>query len=431
MNNRCKRIVVVDGYSTARDLLPELLDRNVECLHVQSTPQLPAPVAASFSAALYDADLGYVGDVDAAARLLQGFAPDAVIAGSEWGVTFAEAVSHRLRLPTNRIETIGARRDKFEMIETVRQHGLHAAQQAKVRDVYAAQAWAESCGRWPIVVKPLASAGADGVYICRNADDIAHAFESELGHGNFMGGTNDSLLLQSYLPGPQFIVNAVSHDGRHYITDVWEQTTAIRGSDVIPCHLDLLDPTLPRAKALIEYTLSALDALGIENGPSHSELKWTPQGPALIECGARLMGAAMDAPSYRFAGLDSQAMVYAQVLAGTDEERAALFAKRHYTRKRHITTLLFTFDTDGKVRSTGGLDRLQRLPSFHAHYRALADGAKVWKTADWLCCGGVIYLVHDDPYQILSDIDTFRTWEKCGMLYALDALAPLDTKVGA
>lgn len=418
-----KRIVIVDGYSTARDLVRELLDRNVECLHLRSTPQLPASVAKSFDATPYDADLGYVGEPPAAAEMLAPFTPDAVIAGSEWGVTFAETVAHHMGLPTNRIETVGARRDKFEMIEAVRMHGLHAAKQTRVSDVEAARAWAERHGAWPIVVKPPASAGSDGVFICRSHSDIVQAVARELGKQNFIGCRNESLLLQSYLSGPQFIVNAVSWGGRHYVTDVWQQSTTTTRSSVIPSHIDLLDPSEPGFAALVNYALAALAALGIENGASHSELKWTPNGPALIETGARLMGAAMDSASYRFADAESQAMVYAQMLAGTATQRDELFARRHYAMNRRMTKLLFKFREAGEVRGTDGLQRLQSLRSFHAHYRGLGRGARVHATADWLCCGGVVYLVHEDPDQIGSDIEIFRTWERRGELYDLAPLA--------
>lgn len=412
-----KRIVIVDGYSTSRDLVPELLDRDAECLHLRSTKQLPAPVATCFNAECYDADLGYVGEAADAALLLSSLAPDAVIAGSEWGVTFAETVAHLLGLPTNRIDTRAARRDKFAMIETVRQHGLHTAAQANVGDAASAKAFALEQGSWPIVVKPLDSAGSDGVSICYSVADIERAVNCELGRGNFMGSVNRSMLVQSFLSGPQFIVNAVSQHGQHYFTDIWAQTATIRDRAVVPSHIELLDPTQARTEELMRYTRIVLAALGIRNGASHTELKLTANGPALIETGARLMGAAMDAPSYRFAGADSQAMAYAKVLVPSDHEAQSLFAQSCYTRKRHMTKLLFNFDREATVRGTDGLARLRDLPSFHAHYRPLGKGDRVWRTADWLCCGGVVYLVHDDPKQVRTDIATFRDWEKRGELY--------------
>lgn len=411
-----RRIVVVDGYSTGRELVRELSTRDIECLHLRSTPELPAVVRSCFDRRPYDGDLGYLGPAEDAIAVLRAYRPDAVVAGSEWGVTFAETVAQGLGLPTNRPATRAARRDKFEMIEAARRHGLLVAEQAIAQDAAAAHAWAERHGAWPIVVKPLASAGSDGVSICHDHADIEAAFANALGREALLGGVNEHLLLQSFLPGPQFIVNTVSWNGRHRVTDAWSMITAVRGRDVVPGGIQLLDPATPEAEALILYTLRVLDALGIENGPAHTELKMTPQGPALIETGARLMGAAMDEPSYAAAGLRTQANVFAGVLAG---EAEAGFDEECYRLRRPMTKLLFNFDRHGEIRGTEGLGRLRELPSFHAHYRPLSRGARVWRTADWLACGGMVYLIHDDPSAIEADISRIRRWERRGELYAV------------
>ncbi|WP_181832920.1 ATP-grasp domain-containing protein [Bosea caraganae] len=411
------RVVIVDGYSTGRELLRELLDREAECLHLQSTPELPAPVANCFDRMPYDGDLGYLGTVPAAIEALATLKPDAVVAGSEWGVTFAERIAAGMALPGNRFETIAARRDKFEMIEAVRRSGLLVAEQAAVATVAEAHAWAKRHAAWPIVVKPMKSAGSDGVTICQDHADIDTAFAQELGRENFMGCVNSRLLLQSFLPGPQFIVNTVSWGGRHYVSDLWSMSVAVTGSRVVPGGIHLCDPTLPRAQALIAYTLQVLSALGIENGAAHTELKWTPQGPALIETGARLMGAAMDEPSYARAGMRTQANVFAEMLASCASGREALFAAGCYGLHRQMSKVLFNFAADGRIRGTAGLSRLRELPSFHAHYRPLGRGDRVWQTGDWLACGGMVYLVHDDLRQISADIKTIRLWEARGELY--------------
>jgi hypothetical protein len=88
-----------------------------------------------------------------------------------------------------------------------------------------------------------------------------------------------------------------------------------------------------------------------------------------------------------------------------------------------MTKLLFIFDAAATVRDAKGLARLTTLPSFHAHYRPLSPGEPVWKTADWLACGGVMYLIHDDPNRIAADIAEIRNLERCGALYGLDPVA--------
>jgi hypothetical protein len=141
------------------------------------------------------------------------------------------------------------------------------------------------------------------------------------------------------------------------------------------------------------------------------------KGPAIIETGARLMGAAMDRDSYRAAGMRTQASIYAEALAGTATDWAGTSGRRHYAFGKHLTKLLFSFGEAGHVRSIDGLERLRDLPSFHAHYRALKVGGRVWKTADTLACGGVVYLIHEDAEQIAADIGRIREWEKRGQLY--------------
>lgn len=405
----------------------ELLERNVECYHLQSTPQLPAPVTGCFDPRPYDGSLGYLGDPAGAAEVLAAIGPDAVVAGSEWGVLFADELAWRLGLPGNRIRTARARRDKFEMIDAVARAGLRTARQIALASPDGAVQWAERHGRWPVVVKPLNSAGSDGVSICHSEADIRNAFAKALNRRNFMGEYNAQLLLQSYLDGPQYIVNTVSHRGRHIVTDAWHMTIeTLPGSAIVANEVHLLDAAEPRARALIDYTLEVLSVLGIDNGAAHTELKWTADGPALIELGARLMGAAMDRPSYRAALQETQASAWAGLLASDDEAAEASVRRGHFVRRRALSKVFFSFSGAGVVRSVDGLRRLRELPSFHAHYRALQVGDRVWRTADTLACGGVVYLVHDDPKRIDADLRQLRAWERSGSLYDIAAFSTPD-----
>ncbi|MEJ0064827.1 MAG: hypothetical protein WDM85_04835 [Caulobacteraceae bacterium] len=120
-----RRIVIVDGYSAGRELVRELLERNVECLHLRSSARRPA--TAGFDATLYDADLGYAGDLDAAIQLLDELGPDAVVAGSERGAMFAELIAHGLNIPANRAESIGDRRLALTRLRLARRPNLQVA----------------------------------------------------------------------------------------------------------------------------------------------------------------------------------------------------------------------------------------------------------------------------------------------------------------
>jgi hypothetical protein len=263
------------------------------------------------------------------------------------------------------------------------------------------------------------SAGCEGVEVCHSHADIDHAFMYALYRDNLLGCFNDQLLIQSHLSGPQFIVNTVSHGGRHQITDAWHVPyTTVPGGSIAMETMALLSPYARKSRELFDYTRAALSALGIENGAAHSDLRFTPNGPALIETNARLMGGAMDRLSYQAAGMRTQASRYADILTAQPSEAARLIGT-DYTVERHLTKVFFVFKEAAIVDGVAGLAKLKSLRSYHAHYRPLDEGERVWRTSDSLFCGGAVYLVHDDPHQIDADVRQFRRWEREGALYSL------------
>ena len=86
MQRQRTRAVIVDGYSTGRELLGALKDRGVECLHLRSSAELPPEVARCFDATGYDADLGYAGPPAEAAEALGRLRPDVLVKGADYTI---------------------------------------------------------------------------------------------------------------------------------------------------------------------------------------------------------------------------------------------------------------------------------------------------------------------------------------------------------
>jgi hypothetical protein len=87
------------------------------------------------------------------------------------------------------------------------------------------------------------------------------------------------------------VVDHVSRDGIHKTSMVWvydKGTT--NGANFIPFGIKPVDPTSIEAIALINYTRGVLDAISFANGPSHAEIKMTPDGPCLVEINCRACG---------------------------------------------------------------------------------------------------------------------------------------------
>lgn len=417
-----RTVIVVDGYSTARELVKEINLHGGTCVHVRSAETPPARLSAAFDSSPYRQDLGYLGSVAEAAAVIQPLKPVAVVAGSEPGVEYAEAVAHKLGLPSNRADRAKARRNKFEMAKAIEAAGLAGARQEIAENADDAAMWAQAQGSWPVVVKPLESAGSDGVVVCRSVEDVKSAADAALNKSNLLGISNTAVLVQTYIEGVQFFVNTISVAGRHTVTDIWRMTLRpVPGYSNAMEDWFLLDPGTDEARSLIEYTFKAIDALGIVNGPAVSEVRMTKSGPALIETGARLNGPTMEREPYILSGLKgTQATALAQQLVAPQLFEQEWVEQGGYIRQRLLAKSFFIFKGDGVVTETAGLKKLEGLKSFHSHHRPLSIGDHVALTTDTVGRGGVVYWISDNESQLHADICRFREWDDRGELYTVD-----------
>jgi|GEM_PF-1222621 len=413
-----KRIVIVDGYFTGRELLRELLARNVECFHLQSGPRTTDDATTAFDAAARVANLGYLDKSGIAASTVAALKPDAVIAGSASGVLLAERLARVLDLQTNSHDTAAARCRRFEAAETVRRYGLSAPEQIVAFSASDAHRWADRRGQWPILVK-APTAGVAPELLCLNPRDLDLAFARMGKPEGLPGSSNEGLLLQEDVDGQEFSVSTVSSGGAHYVTDVWLVTRRDNPGAPSPGDRYLLDPDQSDVTPqLMRFAHQVLGALGIENGPAHLTIKWTQTGAVFVDATASLRsGNAMEREPCRAAGLPTQAQVYAAFLAGAVQERACRLRLRHYRFARNIAQIAIGATCTGETRCAGGLDLLRTLPSFHSHSRAPKPEDVVSNVAPPAYGGGTVYLVHDDARQVAQDWAAIREWERREMLY--------------
>ena len=217
----------------------------------------------------------------------------AVIAGAETGVELADEISERLGVRTNGVALSEARRNKYVMGETVRSAGVRAVKQLRATtwvDIAAfLEAWQPS--PFQVIVKPLDSAGSDDVTLCHDLGEVQAAFGNIMGKINGLGLVNAAVLVQEYLDGQEYVIDAVSLDGVHKIVAIWAYDRRPANGAHFVCHGQrLLTADEPCCRELIDYQKRVLDALGIRNGPTHGEIKWCRGEPVLVEVGARCHG---------------------------------------------------------------------------------------------------------------------------------------------
>merc|ERR1712039_57841 len=101
--------------------------------------------------------------------------------------------------------------------------------------------------QFPIIVKPVESAGSDGVKLCHSAEEARAHFDLLMSSQRKCGAQGAAVLLQEFLRGKEYIVDHVSRGGEHKTTLVWVYDE-------------------PVAQQLIAYTRGVLDALCVTDG---------------------------------------------------------------------------------------------------------------------------------------------------------------------
>lgn len=398
-------VVIVEAYASARCLAPLFRAQGYECVHVQTTPDVPPAYLPFYRPADFIANIVHAGDVAETAASVAAFAPTAVIAGIERGVILADALSERLGLPTNGTALSLARRDKFRMIETVRRAGVPGVDQVLATDLDTLLRWYGGGDRG-VVLKPVSSAGNDGIFFCDDVTEVRKAFEALIGTTSALGQANRAVLAQEYLVGDEYIVNTVGVDGRHHVCDIWKMhQIGVNGVAEQAAGSQLLPRRGPEQDVLVEYTLRVLDALGIRNGPAHTELKLTPDGPRLVETGARVCGADVHVPAGAAIG---ESQLDWTVLACVDPERFAQRWQSDYRLVKHARVINFLSPVEGVLAGYPRMAEVRSLSSFHQVLFRIEPGARIFRTVDDWTFPLRVYLLHETESTVARDAMTVR-----------------------
>lgn len=411
-NNRF--VVLVDTYEsadhgvpqTARHIAPAFHAAGAQCVRVQSAPDAPgvyrssAPVLEN-----YVENVVHDGDLEKTLAVLAKFEPVAVVAGGEYGVAFADVLSEALGLPTNGTALSHARRDKAAMVDAVTATGLRGAKQLRTSDPAELARWHRELGG-RIVVKPSRSAGGDGVSFCDTAEQAVAAFEAITSRQNLFSEDNDVVVAQEYLVGAEFIVNTVSMDGAHQVCDIWKsQRFSVNGITDLSGACYLVPRRGPGHDELVAYAFGVLDAVGIRHGAAHVELKLTPDGPCLIEVGARLSGG--DLPHYARLAIGESQLDW-MVDSCLRPER---FRARHgedYRIERHYSWAAMISPVEGTLARYRALDEVRRLESFHEMWELTKPGQRLKRTIDDTTYPIIVTFMHEVDEIVMRDLGTMR-----------------------
>eukprot|EP00667_Euglena_gracilis_P005772 EG_transcript_5811 len=428
-------VVVVDPYSSGRYLLCELRDRGLPIICVRSSLKLgPFFLQAydrhrAFFAATVDHE-----DLPSTLAQLQAlpYTIVAVLPGCEPGVALADTLAEALQLPNaNGTALLPARKDKAQMQEQLARCGVPAAQQVRSGELAVLLAWVRGHGRWPVVVKPLCGSGSDGIYFCQDEAAVAAAHRALIG-AVANGQRVDELVVQEFLTGTEYIVDTVSHAGRHIVVAIWQYTkrhgTPWSPTCIICEHNDLLPSAGPVQDRLAAYISAVLDAVGLRYGPCHSEVMLTPRGPILVEVNARLHGLQGSELIGAATGTSKAAAAVDVMVGGAlrFEERYVPPPGRYlYPLEQHCTQMLLISPVEGFLQqSLAAAVEALALPSVYKVLPAYEVGQYLVPSTDLNNAAGYVLLVCESQEQIRHDMQRIREAEEDGRLYRVSRDAP-------
>jgi biotin carboxylase len=279
-------------------LLAAARERGLFVIAVDRDPRAPGFAYADRRALLSTEDESAVERLARSERIAGIVAP-----GTDWPVGVAARIADHLRLP----------------------HPLSPASAALAVSKLRQRQRYDEAGvpqpRWRALARGDSPAGLSAPAVVKAPDRQGQRGLSTVSRGNELAAAvaraqeasrAGVALVEELVEGPEVTVNAFSVDGVfHPLTVTDRETAAPPAFGVALAHIW---PSAHADERVVEAARLAAEALGIENGPTYTQLRLGPDGPQVIELAARL-GGGHDAELCRVAlGVDLNALAIAAAL---------------------------------------------------------------------------------------------------------------------
>lgn len=137
----------------------------------------------------------------------------------------------------------------------------------------------------PYILKPVDNSGSRGIYLVRNSTEEELAFEYTKKYSR-----NGDVLIEEFMQGQEVSVESMTIEGETHIIAITDKLTTGAPKFVEMGHSEPSRASNEIKEKICKITKAAVKAIGIKNGPSHTEVMITEDGPKIVELGARLGG---------------------------------------------------------------------------------------------------------------------------------------------
>jgi biotin carboxylase len=237
---------------------------------------------------------------------------DAVLAVDDQGIVVAARASQRLGFRHNPPDAVAATRDKGVMRHRLAMASLPQPPFRIVPPDIDVVTAATTIG-YPCVIKPVSRSASQGVIRVDDANQ-AHAAGNRI--RAIVGECREALLVEQFMPGSEVAVEGLLDNGRLDVLAVFDKPDPLDG----PYFEESVYVTPSRQAATVladveSLTARAAQALGLEQGPIHAELRVAANGAVtVLELAARSIGG-LCSRSLRFGvGVSLEEVIIRQAL---------------------------------------------------------------------------------------------------------------------
>lgn len=401
-------VVIVDGISTGKYLAPLFRESGYDVVHVSSNlgKQLSVPFKGQDYVEVFEESDVLLAELKGLDKVIK-----AVIPGCESGIDLAEKLQRDFDLPRNKFNPSQGIRNKFYMQENLRRAGLPAINQLLTHDYQELLRWVDT-QQYPIVLKPMDSAGSDGVYICSNESELKKYFQKILGSKNIYHLKNQKVLCQEYIGGQEFMVHTVSKNGVVYNAEIIKKNKKVQNNLPLNDYSEFLDPGDEHFQLLSEFIKKVYLAFGIQEGAGRADIKVVNQQgkkvPYLIEVAPRLGGTGVPSAINEAQGVSQVSLLVDSIVR--PNLLHSFSNKKIPENKKAVVVYLFSPISGvlNKAPTPRVFNHLKTFYHLHFYYK---EGHSLSVTTDITNFPGYVYLVGSQK-NIETDIKRIREIEK-------------------
>lgn len=223
-------------------------------------------------------------DVEAVLKIAKEFKPDGIIIGAcDTSVVTGACICKELNLPGHTVKAAINSTDKVKMLEAFEKNDVShpCFQVVKKNDI---DTFVINMP-YPVITKPIDSAGGRGVSIVHNNNELKEAvkFSSE-------AGLTGDIIIEEYMSGPEVSVEVLVIDGIPYVLQITDKITSGEPNFFEIGHAQPSSLPIDVKESVKKLASKAVLAVGLVNSPAHVEIIITDHGPKMVELGARLGG---------------------------------------------------------------------------------------------------------------------------------------------